>query len=227
MKLSENTVTILKNFAAINGGIVVKPGNKLRTISSSKAILAEAVVEETFPHEFGIYDLNKSLGLLSMNKNDNEVEILQDFLVFKSLGGKGTIRQRFTATNLILTPPNKEINIPAYEVKFTLPAETLNWIFSVASILKCPNVVVTNEDGKIAISAMDVKGEIVDDAKIVLNDETDIQFQATLKIENLKIVPDEYVVEIASMGVSRFYNESKKLTYWIAIEAASSNFGEG
>jgi hypothetical protein len=226
MKLSNDTVTILKNFASINSGIVVKPGNKLRTISANKAILAEATVAETFPHEFGIYDLNKSLGLLSMNKNDNEVEILQDFLVFKSLNGKGTIRQRFTATNLILCPPNKSINIAAYEVKFTLPAETLNWVFSVASILKCPNVVVSNEDGKVAIAAMDVKGEIVDDAKVVLDSDTDTKFQATLKIENLKVVPDEYVVEISSVGVSKFHNESKNLTYWIAIEAANSTFGE-
>lgn len=223
MKLSENTVTVLKNFATINSGIVVKPGNKLRTISANKAILAEATVEETFPHEFGIYDLNKSLGLLSMNKNDNEVEILQDFLVFKSLG---TIRQRFTATNLILSPPNKNINIPSYDVKFALSADTLSWIFNVASILKCPNVVVTNEDGKIAISAMDVKGEIVDDAKVVLDAETELKFQATLKIENLKLVPGEYTVEISSAGVSKFHNETRNLTYWIAIEAASSNFEE-
>jgi len=226
MKLSDNTVAVLKNFSTINSGIVVKPGNKLRTISANKAILAEATVEETFPHEFGIYDLNKSLGLISMNKNDNEVEILQDFLVFKSLNGKGTIRQRFTATNLILSPPNKNINIPSYEVKFKLPTETLTWIFNVASILKCPNVVVSNEDGKIAIAAMDVKGEIVDDAKVVLEDETDVKFQATLKIENLKIIHDEYNVEISSMGVSRFHSEAKNVTYWIAIEAGSSNFGE-
>ena len=223
MKLSENTVTVLKNFATINSGIVVKPGNKLRTISANKAILAEATVEETFPHEFGIYDLNKSLGLLSMNKNDNEVEILQNFLVFKSLG---TIRQRFTAANLILSPPNKNINIPSYDVKFTLNADTLSWIFNVASILKCPNVVVTNEDGKIAISAMDVKGEIVDDAKVVLDAETELKFQATLKIENLKVVPGEYTVEISSAGVSKFHNETRNLTYWIAIEAANSNFEE-
>ena len=223
MKLSDNTVQILKNYSTINSGIVVKPGNVLRTISANKAILAEATVEETFPHEFGIYDLNKSLALLSMNKAENEVEILQDFLVFKSLG---TIRQRFTATNLILSPPNKSITVPAYEVSFHMTADTLNWIFNVASILKCPNIVFTNDDGKIAISAMDVKGEIVDDAKIVLETETNYQFQATLKIENLKLINDAYQVDISSAGVCKFHNENKKLTYWVAIEASSSSFGE-
>lgn len=223
MKLSDNTVAILKNYSTINSGIVVKPGNTLRTISANKAILAEAEVEETFPHEFGIYDLNKSLALLSMNKGGNEVEILQDFLVFKSLG---TIRQRFTATNLILSPPNRNITVPAYEVSFELSADTLNWIFNVASILKCPNVVFTNDDGKIAVTAMDVKGEIVDDAKVVLDAETDCKFQATLKIENLKIINDSYKVDISSAGVCKFYNEAKKLTYWVAIEAANSSFGE-
>ena len=61
MKLSENTLAILKNFSGINNSILVKSGNKLRTISVAKNILAEAEIIEEFPKNFAIYDLSKFL----------------------------------------------------------------------------------------------------------------------------------------------------------------------
>ena len=64
MKLSEQTVNILKNFSTINQNILVKEGSQLRTMSTMKNILAEAPVTEDFPQDFGIYDLNEFLGVL-------------------------------------------------------------------------------------------------------------------------------------------------------------------
>ena len=69
MKLSENTLTVLKNFAGINNSILVKQGNKLRTISVAKNILAEANITEEFPREFAIYDLNQFLNGLSLHQD--------------------------------------------------------------------------------------------------------------------------------------------------------------
>ena len=61
MNLTDKTLTVLKNFAGINNSILVKEGNQLRTISVAKNILAEAEIEEDFPRQFGIYDLNQFL----------------------------------------------------------------------------------------------------------------------------------------------------------------------
>jgi len=219
MKLSENTLIVLKNFASINGGIVVKPGTTLRTISANKAILAEASVEETFPNEFGVYDLNKVLSVV--DKNSPEVEFEKEFLVFNSVG---KIRVRYTEPTLILSPPNKSINIPSYDVKFNLTAEVLSWIFSMAAVLKCPNIVIKSDGGDINICAMDVKGGIVDDATVNVDGTAKNAFQAVLKVENLKILSGAYVVEISSAGVSKFTHTTKNVTYWIAIEQASSTF---
>ena len=223
MKLSENTLNVLKNFSSINQGIVVKPGKTLRTISSNKAILAEATVEEEFPTEFGIYDLHKLLGVISQNKNSPEVEFEKDFLTFRSVG---KIRIRYTPSTLILCPPNKNINVPAYDVNFNLTSEILSWIFSTASVLKCPNIVIKCEGrgSDINIWAMDVKGEIVDDANVKVDGSSDIGFQAAIKIENLKILPGSYKVELSSVGVGKFTNSSNNLTYWIALEQANSSF---
>ena len=49
MKLSPDTMNILKNFTGINESIFVKPGNVLETISKKKNILARAEVAESFP----------------------------------------------------------------------------------------------------------------------------------------------------------------------------------
>ena len=52
MKLSDKTISLLKNFSSINQSILVKEGNKLRTISVMKNILAEATVTEEFSKDF-------------------------------------------------------------------------------------------------------------------------------------------------------------------------------
>lgn len=223
MKLSDNTLEVLKNFASINQGIVIKPGQSLRTISSNKAILAEAKVEETFPTEVGVYDLHKVLSVV--DKNSAEVDFGKESMAFSSVG---KIRIRYTAPSLILAPPNKNINIPSYDVSITISEEILNWIFSMAAVLKCPNIVIKS-DGKgspISVWAMDVKGEIVDDASVEVDGECDSAFQAVLKVENLKVIHGEYAVDISSAGVSRFKHKNKDLTYWIAIEQASSTFAK-
>ena len=221
MKLSENTLNVLKNFASINQGIIVKPGSTLRTISSNKTILAEAKVEETFEKEFGIYDLNKVLSVI--DKNSPEVALEKDHMVFQSFG---KIRVRYTEPSLIMAPPNKNISVPSYDVSFDLSAEALNWIFSMAAVLKCPNIVVKSDGdgGDINVWAMDVKGEIVDDATIKVGEGCESSFQAVLKVENLKILSGAYNVKISNVGVSVFKHSSKSVTYWIAIEKAASKF---
>jgi len=225
MKLSENTLNVLKNFASLNQGIVIRPGNVLRTVSENKAVLAEATVEESFPNEFGIYDLHKLLSVVSSNKSSPDISFEKEYLSFTSVG---KIRIRYSDISHILAPPKKSIELPSVDVNLDFTSEIQNWIFSTASILKAPNIVVKcNGEGEdINILAMDVKGEIVDDASVKVNGESDTAFQAVFKVENLKILPGAYKVEISSSGVSKFTNESKNVSYWIAIEKGSSKFGK-
>jgi len=224
MKLSNHTVKVLKNFSSINQGIVVKPGKVLRTISSNKALLAEATVDEKFDKEFGIYDLNKTLSLLSLSE-ENEVDIKEEYLQFKGLS-EGYIRQRFTPSNLILCPPNKNIEIEDFAAQVELTEETLNWIFNVANILKCPNIVIRKVGKKCQVAAEDAKGVIVDDASCFIPGESAGNFEVTLKIENLKLIPDSYTVQIASAGVCKFTNKDDSVVYWVAIEKNHSKIGE-
>jgi hypothetical protein len=223
MKLSESTVSILKNFHSINNGLLFPAGNVLKTISANKALFAEATIAESFPQEFGIYDLSKLLGLLSLYK-DADLEFTEQNLVLKS--GRSTTRLRYTDKNLIKTPPEgKSIKSATYDVELKLTQVDLEWVEKVGSILGCPYVVISNVDGKIQVEAADVKGEIVDDSSLVIGDSNNpTPFKFVIKVENLKLLSGDYDVGISSRGISRF--TGKSVTYYVAVEQSSSHYGE-
>ncbi len=222
MKLSDNTLNVLKNFATINQGLVIRPGSVLRTINANRNILAEATIEEEFPMEFGIYDLNKILSVLTHTKTAVNVEFEKESLVFESVG---KVRVRHSPVGLIVAPPDrKSINIASFDVQFKLSADVLNWINNTASILKSPNIVVKSDGGDISVWAMDVKGKIVDDASVKVEGKSDTSFQAVFLIENLKMMNGGYTVELSSSGVAKFSHTEKKIVYWISTEKKDSKF---
>lgn len=224
MKLSDTTLNILKNFSSINPGIVVRPGKQLRTISINKAIFADATVAEEFPREFGVYDLSKLLGVLSLHDNP-EIDFQDQNLVLSGVGGRARTRLRYTDTKLILSP-SKEIKVPGYEVKFALTKEDLAWIEKVGAVLKCPNIVIENNEGEVTISAADVKGEVVDDSNLGVNKiEDKTPFKFAIKVENLKLIEGNYLVEISAKGVAKFSNQNVAVNYWVAVENAHSFYG--
>ena len=88
MKLSNGTVTVLKNFSTINPNLVIKAGNTISTMSAMKNIVAKAKVEETFPQDFAIYDLNEFLASISLFTNP-DLEFKNDFVVITESGSSG------------------------------------------------------------------------------------------------------------------------------------------
>src|SRR6478609_144515 len=223
MKFSERTLEVLDNFSKINPGIVLKPGKVLRTISTNKAILAEAEVKETFDREFGIYDLGKLLGVLSLH-DDTELAINDSCVELIGLKGRSKTRVRYTETKLIPSPPDKKINIPGFDVEFKLSVADFNWIDKMGSVLKCPYVVISSKEGKLVLSAADVKGEVVDDSDLDLGVDVEDTFKFVLKVENLKLIEGDYDVSISAKGIARF--KSPDVTYHVAIEQGSSSFGD-
>ena len=105
MKLSEKTLTVLKNFAGINNSILVKEGNQLRTISVAKNILAEANIDEEFPRQFGVYDLNQFLNGLSLHQDPDLDFTEESYLNIRE--GKRRVKYFFADPQVIISPPDK------------------------------------------------------------------------------------------------------------------------
>lgn len=221
MKLTENTINILKNFASINQSIFVKKGSKLRTISVMKNILAEAEIAEEFSRDFAIYDLNEFLNGLSLHK-DPELDFANEsHIVIRE--GKRKVKYFYADPEVIVSPPEKDIELPSLDVCFQLEHSQLDKVIKASAVYKLPDLSVIGEDSEIRLVVRDKKNDTSNEYSIVVG-ETDKEFTFNFKVENIKIVPGSYDVVISEKLLSKFTNERYNLTYYIALEP-DSTFG--
>lgn len=221
MKLSSKTINLLQNFSSINQSILFKEGNIMRTISVMKNILAEAKIEEEFPRQFAIYDLNQFLNGLKLY-NDPELDFESEkYALIK----EGNVRSKyfFSDPNVIITPPDKEIVIPSDDVTFNLETKELDKLIKASNVYQLPDLSVIGESGVVKMVVRDKKNETSNDFAIIVG-ETDKTFTFNFKVENIKIISGSYTVIISSKLISKFVNKSYDVTYWIALEP-DSTFG--
>jgi hypothetical protein len=221
MKLSDKTLTLLKNFSSINQSILFKEGSSLRTISVMKNILAEAKIEEEFPKDFGIYDLNQFLNGLNLHQNAELDFQNNGYVVIKE--GKSRSKYFFADPNVIITPPEKDIVLPSEDVCFLLDTKELDKLLKAAAVYQLPDLSVVGEAGVVKLVVRDKKNDTSNDFSVVVG-ETDETFSFNFKVENIKILPGNYEVVISSKLLSRFKNTGFDVTYHIALEP-DSTFG--
>lgn len=218
MKLSDNTLTILKNFAGINNSILVKMGTKLRTISVAKNILAEAEITEDFPREFAVYDLNQFLNGLSLHK-DPDLDFTEDSHI-TIREGKRKVKYFYADPNVIVSPPEKEIQLPSKDVCFQLDSITLEKLLKASAVYQLPDLCAVGESGVIRLVVRDKKNDTSNEYSITVG-ETDKEFTFNFKVENIKIIPGAYDVVVSEKLLSQFTNSSYNLKYYIALEPDS------
>ena len=219
MKLSESTLSLLKNFSTINQSILFKQGNKLRTISVMKNILAEATIGEDLPKDFGIYDLNQFLNGLALHNNP-ELNFEDDsYVIIKE--GRSRSKYFFADPNVIITPPEKSIDLPSEDVTFELSTDQLDKLLKAAAIYQSPDLSVIGENGVVKILVRDKKNETSNNYDVTVG-ETDGTFSFNFKVENIKILPGTYDVVVSHKLLSRFTNKNHDLTYFIALEPDST-----
>ena len=221
MKLSDKTISLLKNFSSINQSILFKEGNKLRTISVMKNILAEATVSEEFAKDFGVYDLNQFLNGLSLHQSP-ELDFKNDgYVVIRE--GKMRSKYFFADPNVIVTPPEKDITLPSEDVCFEVSTEQLDKLLKAAAVYQLPDISAVGEGGVIKLVVRDKKNDTSNDFAIVVG-ETEDQFSFNFKVENIKVLPGTYEVVVSKKLLSRFESKNHDLTYYIALEP-DSTFG--
>ena len=219
MKLSDKTLSLLKNFSGINQSILFKEGDKLRTISVMKNILAEATITEIFPKDFGIYDLNQFLNGLNLHQTP-ELDFENDkYVMIRE--GKSRSKYFFADPSVIVTPPDKEIVLPSEDVCFVLNTQQLDKLLKAAAIYQLPDLSAVGEVGVVKLVVRDKKNDTSNDFSIVVG-ETDSIFTFNFKVENIKILPGSYEVVISQKLLSQFTSTDRDLKYYIAMEPDST-----
>lgn len=218
MKLEQQTLAILKNFASINPSMCFKEGQKLRTISPGKTILAQATATSELPGTFAIYDVSRFLSVLSLFESPS-ITTSNTHLTIKD--GRQTVNYTFAELSTITVPPDKTPVIDKPEIEFELTAESLLRVQKAMGVLGLSEMSVFGDGQKILLKAVDSKKSANDNFAIEVG-ETSHTFNMIFKAENIKMLPGAYDTKISSKGIAHF--KSDLVEYWIATEA-SSTFG--
>ena len=222
MKLSKHTLTMLKNFSDINMSIEIKEGNILRTVSVQKNILAQAELEDSFPQDFAIYELNRFLGAVSLF---DDPEFTFNGKSTNIGTAKHSVDYVYCDPSMIVTPPENNITFPDPEVKFTLSQDALSQIMKASNVLGTPEIAIEggpHPNDVIRLKALDVNNDSTDTFKVVLDEKSGNTFRFVFKTENMKMIPGNYDVEISSKGISHWLLQGQKYEMWIATESTSS-----
>ena len=219
MKLSDNTLSVLKNFSSINQSILFKHGSRLRTISVMKNILAEVTITEELPKDFGIYDLNQFLNGMGLHQSPELDFSNEGYVVIRE--GKMKTKYFFADPQVIVTPPDKPLTLPSEDVSFELSTDQLDKLLKAAAIYQLTDLAVVGGDGVVKIVVRDKKNDTSNDFSIVVG-ETESTFSFNFKVENNKILPGTYDVVVSRKLLSRFTSKNHDLTYYIALEPDST-----
>lgn len=216
MKLDNATLQILKNFSAINKNIMFKPGNVIRTISSTKSVLARATISQEFDKSFAVYDLSRFIGTLSLF-NEPEIDVKDSHVVISE--GNNKFNYAVTDPSLIIVPPDREIELPNPEVNCLITEEALNRVMKALSVSQLPEIAIVGKDGQILLQAVDTRGTTNDSFSVVVG-ETEARFRMVFRADCIKLIPGSYDVSISSKGLSHW--KGATVEYWIAVESNSS-----
>ena len=216
MKLTSETISVLKNFSTINQNLLVKAGSSIATMSAMKNIVAKAEVSEEFPSDFAIYDLNEFLSALSLFEKP-DLEFNNDFVIVTEEGTSKSLKYWFSDPEVVTTP-SKEISMPSTDVTFNLTSDTLSEITKAAAVVGVPDMALKN--GRLMVT--DKKNATANAFSTDLGIDSEADYKFWFKVENLKIMSGSYDVEISSKNISHFTNTNVGVQYWIALEPEST-----
>jgi len=216
MKLSDKTKQILKNFSQINNSIYIRSGSILSTISVTKNIFGKATVSEDFPIPFAIYDLAQFLNGISLFE-DPEIEFENSsYLYIRS--GRSKVKYFFTDPDLIVSPPEKSIEISNYQFEFDLSSNVLDSLIRSASVYDLPDLCLESGGGEVCLVTKDKDNETSNTVSYTVG-ESEVPFSFNFKVENIKIIPGKYKVEVTSKAA---HFVCGNLEYYIALEPDST-----
>jgi hypothetical protein len=215
MKLSVKTINILKNYSTINKSIIFDKGGVIKTMSPTKTILSRAVITEDFPVSCAIYNLNKFINSLSLVDNaeldfgDHSVRIFND---------SHSISYHYSDEAAIEKAPEKDIILNNIAIECLLTNKHLQTIMRSLGVLELSNIAIVGDGNNIMIQSFDPKAKTNDTYSIVIGD-TNKEFRAVFRSENLKMMDGDYSVSVSSKGIARF--DGLDISYWVAIETTS------
>jgi hypothetical protein len=221
MKISKQTMEILKNFSSINRNVMIEAGNYIHTRTVERNMYAGATIEDEFPKSFGIYDLSQLLGVISLF-SEPELEFGESSLTISQ--GKNRVEYRYAAPE-ILAFPDKKLPEPSFDATFTLTEENLKSLLKAGAVLGSEMLRIGGDGSKITCTllTLDKDGNPSTSFNTFSVDvgETDRNFAVDIRLENIKLMSGNYEVSLSTKRIARFANTGKTYTLYVANEKSS------
>lgn len=217
MKLNDATLAVLKNFATINDSLMVQPGKIQKTINLEGTVMAEAIIADDFPQEFGIYDLQQFLSNYTTLDNP-ELTFDETYL---SMGDKNiSLKYFYCAPNLLTKPPaGAKLDASNPDVTFKFGQDILQKLLKIGSLNNLTSLVVEGKGKKLTIKILDSNNDSSNQAEYELGDYEGEAFNVSFNVDNLKMVPADYNVKLnLKAGFALFSNHDGSMQYFIAPE---------
>lgn len=218
MKISKESMEVLKNFAATNMSLIIQPGSVQKTLTPQKNVMAIAKLAESFPEKAPIYDLNQFLATASLF-DDPDFEFGETSVTISDQSG-ASVKYVYAAESTIPPLPTKNIVLPSVDVSFTLNAKEFSSALKAAAVMGLPNVTITGEDGDVFLGAADAANDS-NHAWRKRVGASDVNFNVIFLLDLLKFLPRDYDVELSSKLISKFTSKKDDVTYFIAAETGS------
>ena len=219
MKLSDTTISVLKNYSTINQNLKIGAGNNLSTMSAMKNIVSKCTVAETFDKDIAIYDLNEFLASMSIFVNP-ELDFNDNFVMMCGEKSNDTLQYWYSDPSVVTTV-TKEITMPSTEITFTLSNEELSNITKAAAVIGAPDMVLENGSLKVTDKKNDTANHFSMEVELLGEEVRQPDYKFWFKVENLELMPGTYDVSISSKRISHFKNTNVDIEYYIALEPES------
>lgn len=233
MKISEETLSILGNLSSVHNSIIVEQGSVLSVVSEDKTLLVRAVVDETFPKTFAIYDHGEFLNATSLLGDSPVLTFEDDMILVESSDSSRTIRYECSDISLLKSSDKSPLPPGTIELSddpalsFDLSNDAVKNIKKSAGVLNLPHVVPLIADGNVVLSVCDKSKKTknafdIDVSNVTINGGENIV--CTMNVDSLKVLPGDYTVKIFKNGICCVQHKDLDLEYFIAPLSTHSSF---
>ncbi|ADM79809.1 DNA polymerase processivity factor [Aeromonas phage phiAS4] len=221
MKLTKETLSVMKNFAAINPSLRLTPGNFIMTKSVNGVAYAEATIADEIDSELNIYDLPNFLSILGQLGEGSEINLSNGEIVIQNGRAKVNLPD---AESSVIVVPKQRLRMPPADVEFDLKAEDLAEILKISRAVGADRIAITNRNDHIVIDAFAV--EDGDNARTrysltVCPYEGTNNFSFVINLENVSVVVADYKINISSKGAAQF--QGINTAYVFVLETSSKH----
>jgi len=218
LSLTPQTTSVLKNFSTINGSIMIREGNVLKTISVGENMIAQYTSPEIFPKTCGIYDLSQFLMGLSLFQDPGLNFENDEYVTIR--GGRRSAKYYFSDPEITLkSAPDRDVNFPGADMEFALFSEDLVQLQKASGVYSLPDLsFVSDKDGTINLNLCDKENDTANAYTQEIRGVATGAYELFLKVENLKLFPGDYNVKISSKLITEWRHVTLDLVYYIALE---------